>query len=131
MYSRHSSGHSQGRFGFQSRRNDGHDLGRSLKPVNWDEVKLEPFQKLFLKEELINTKPKEVVDNYRKEHEIVIKDNMYPVPQPFINWEETFFPNYVQQSIADAKYPAPTPIQAQCNLTLKENLFVDSILLIA
>jgi len=36
------------------------------------------------------------------------------VPNPFVSWDETFFPHYLMEELKKANFETPTPIQSQC-----------------
>lgn len=52
------------------------------------------------------------MEQYRKEKSIMVKTKGI-VPQPFIEWKNANFPQYLYASILELQYEHPTPIQAQ------------------
>ena len=73
-----------------------------------------PFQKVFYKAGK-SKKIKEEIEQYRRQEGIEIKDKI-EVPNPFIDWSDTHFPDYIMKSIVEQNFAKPSPIQAQGNI---------------
>ncbi|KRX07065.1 P-loop containing nucleoside triphosphate hydrolase [Pseudocohnilembus persalinus] len=87
-------------------------LGDNLRDVDWSRQQLAPFTKVFYKEGQ-SKRSSEEVEKFRKEKEVIIKEAYCKVPNPFISWDETYFPPYIMNEIKNAGFPNPTAIQSQ------------------
>ena len=73
-----------------------------------------PFQKVFYKQGKARRTEEEIAE-YRKTKEIFIRSKEEEVPNPFVEWKDTHFPDYIMKAVEVAGFEIPTPIQAQCN----------------
>eukprot|EP01071_Lankesteria_metandrocarpae_P013355 Lankesteria_metandrocarpae@DN7093_c0_g1_i1.p1 len=90
----------------------GDPLGSRLKAVNWEAEKLIPFEKNFYHEHPnVAGMTDAQAEELRKCHAISVRG--HTVPKPVTTFEEASFPDYVLQSVRDAGFTAPTPIQIQ------------------
>lgn len=89
------------------------DLGSRLKSVDWRSANLVPFEKNFYHEhpEVASLSLDESTE-IRKHHNISIIAGT-TVPKPVTTFERASFPEYLLQSLYNAGFKAPTPIQIQ------------------
>ena len=87
--------------------------GDALRKPSWDSFSLVPFEKSFYNphDSILNADPRDV-ESYRHEKEISIVRG-HSVPNPITSFEHAGLPDYVAKEIANQKFHAPTPIQAQ------------------
>jgi len=85
----------------------------SLEPLNWKDIKLETFNKVFYKEstEIKNISDEEI-DKFRNENEIKVFGKN--VPKPITKFEYGKFPDFMINSFKEKNFEKPTPIQSQC-----------------
>lgn len=106
-----SRGYGGGGGGFRGGRNS-NDPGSSLRTPDWSRIELPEFQKDFYIEDpaVTNRSPADV-EAFRRANEMTIFGDQ--VPRPVSTFEEAGFPEYIMESIRDAGFSAPTPIQCQ------------------
>jgi len=100
---------------FSSNFNSGRDkqamAGASLPKIDWSQMQLSSFQKNFYNEhENVTNKPQKDIDDFRAEHQIIIRSTY--APRPIFNFEEANFPSYITEQLT-SKFKNPSPIQSQ------------------
>jgi len=86
--------------------------GANLRPVEWDKVTLEKFEKHFFYEHPnITAWPQHEVDQWRITTQMVVTGQN--CPKPVRTFEEAGLPDYILQEVQKAGFRAPTPIQSQ------------------
>lgn len=86
--------------------------GANLRPVDWDKVTLEKFEKHFFYEHPnITAWPQHEVDQWRTASQMVVTGQN--CPKPVRTFEEAGLPDYILQEVQKAGFRAPTPIQCQ------------------
>jgi len=88
--------------------------GGKLRPVNWKNYTLRPFQKDFYTaaSNSRNADPK-MVEKVRNDYEISLMKGAERCPNPIVNFADGQFPDYINREIQNAGYEKPTPIQSQ------------------
>ena len=87
-------------------------LGAHLETINWVSEALVKFNKNFYKEHLeVGARSDAEVQRIRDEMCITIYGTS--VPKPVLTFSESNFPDYIQNTLAEAKFAKPTPIQSQ------------------
>eukprot|EP01068_Selenidium_serpulae_P012766 Selendium_serpulae@DN5877_c0_g1_i7.p1 len=105
------------RGGYDSFRGGGsfssNDIGAKLKNVDWTQQNLTHFEKNFYVEhpKVAAMTPGES-DRIRRDNQISIIKG-HNVPKPVTEFEYAAFPTYIMQSLTNAGFTAPTPIQIQ------------------
>lgn len=69
-------------------------MGSRVFDVDWSREKLEPFTKVFYNDGQ-SKRSSEEIKKFREEKEILIKEAHCSIPNPFISWDETYFPGYI------------------------------------
>jgi superfamily II DNA/RNA helicase len=85
-----------------------------LRPVNWKNHTLKPFEKDFYNvvDSCRNADPK-TVERIRNDYEITLMKGAGLCPPPIYNFADGNFPDYIMKEIKRAGYEKPTPIQSQ------------------
>lgn len=93
----------------------GGSLGANLRQVNWHAENMVPFVKNFYREanSIRNWSDREVDEYRRNEGMTVYGTNGEPVPKPIRTFEEAGFPEYVMESLRNARFEKPSNIQQQ------------------
>jgi len=92
------------------------DFGAGLGRINWNGIKLEPFQKNFYTPNpIVMARSPQEIEAYRNHHEIQVFGNsrVSTINRPVETFEEANFPHYILKEIANAGFTKPTPIQSQ------------------
>ncbi|KAF8821747.1 DEAD (Asp-Glu-Ala-Asp) box polypeptide 17 [Cardiosporidium cionae] len=112
----HSSGYRSSYSDYHSRTPSSYDdatIGSRLRPVDWKNTALVPFEKNFYQEHPdVAQLTGEDVDHLRREHSITIVSGRN-VPKPVTTFEKSSFPDYILESLRQLGFVAPTPIQIQ------------------
>ena len=92
----------------------GNQPGGNLRPVNWKNHDLKPFEKDFYNvvDSCRNADPK-TVERIRNDYEITLMKGSERCPPPIYNFADGNFPDYIMKEIKRAGYEKPTPIQSQ------------------
>lgn len=85
--------------------------GANLKPVNWDSVKLEKFEKhFFFEHPAVKARSEEEVNSWLLKTKCVASGK--DIPKPVFNFNEASLPDYILSEISRAGFASPTPIQS-------------------
>jgi len=90
--------------------------GASLRPVNWNKIRLEPFQKNFYTPHpTVLRRSERQIQEYRQNAEMKVVGNSSgeAVNRPVETFVEANFPDYILKELANAGFVSPTPIQCQ------------------
>merc|ERR1719193_2840887 len=104
-----SRGYGGGGYGGRGRSNN--DPGSSLRTPDWSSIQLPHFQKDFYQEHPnVARKTPQEIEAFRREQQMTIVGDVY---RPVSTFEEANFPEYIMQTIREAGFEKPTPIQCQ------------------
>lgn len=88
------------------------ELGAKLSNINWSSQTLVKFNKNFYKEhEEVAARSDSEVKRIREEMSITIHGSS--VPKPVLTFAESNFPDYILNTLTEAKFTKPTSIQSQ------------------
>lgn len=95
--------------------NGGSGLGANLRAVDWNREQLVPFMKNFYMEQpSVQQMSEQEAHQWRMSKDITVQNNgTAPAPKPIRNFQEAGFPDYIMNSIMQAGFSEPSPIQAQ------------------
>lgn len=93
--------------------NDNSGLGSKLRTVDWKHTQLVHFEKNFYHEHPnVAGLSEEQAEQFRRQNQITIVKGL-KIPKPVTSFVEASFPDYVLESIRQAGFDKPTPIQIQ------------------
>ncbi|KAL4494663.1 hypothetical protein ABPG73_004103 [Tetrahymena malaccensis] len=105
-----SSNNNGNSYGSGGKWND-NGVGQNLAAIDWTKENLTTFQKVFYKESQKIRSEEEIEEFYRQNH-ISAKSPHGKVPDPFLSWTDTHFPQYIMNEVTHAKFDKPSPIQS-------------------
>ncbi|KAG1658544.1 putative ATP-dependent RNA helicase DDX5 [Nymphon striatum] len=106
-----SGGSSYGRSGMFNGMK-GKQPGEKLKKPRWDQIELPHFEKDFYEEHpSVSSRTHDEVEKFRTEAQITV--NGRNIPNPILEFDEAYFPNYVNKAVKEQNFVKPTTIQSQ------------------